>query len=126
MNDYVTSLLSEETIPTDEQAYYDPINEEAEFMRMAISMQQMNEAANIVRLNKQTKTNSLANRMALMIARANKDPLYTKYAKLNGARLALRSLIYNKYGSKALKRARAIMEKAATVTSEKTVKNNNR
>lgn len=121
-NDYVTQLLSEESeVEKKFVPVVDPINEEAEFMRMALSLQ-LNEQVNIVRLNKQTKTNSLANRMALMIARANKDPMYTKYAKLNGARLAIRSVIYNKYGSKALQRARAIMNKAATVATENSVR----
>ena len=63
----------------------------------------------IVHLNRQSKTNNLAHRQALLLAKAKNDPLYAKYAKYNGIRLQLRELIYRKYGSKAVSRARALM-----------------
>lgn len=63
----------------------------------------------IVHLNRQSKTNNLAHRQAILFAKAKKDPLYDRYAKFNGLRLQLRALIYRKYGSKAVSRARQLM-----------------
>ena len=69
----------------------------------------LQEQVNIVRLNRQAKINNLAHRQALLLARAKNDPLYAKYAKFNGVRLQIRELIYKKYGSKALARARQLV-----------------
>jgi hypothetical protein len=63
----------------------------------------------VVHLNRQSKTNNLAHRQALLLAKGKNDPLYAKYAKFNGIRLQLRELIYRKYGSKAVARARQLM-----------------
>jgi hypothetical protein len=69
----------------------------------------LSEQMNIVRLNRQAKMNNMANRQALLLARAKNDPLYAKYAKFNGIRLLLRAQIYKKYGSKAVVRARQLL-----------------
>lgn len=74
-----------------------------------VSGEALQEAQSIVRLNKQAKLSSLTVRMALILARAKQDPLYTKYAKFNGLRLQLRELIVRKYGPKATQRARALL-----------------
>lgn len=67
------------------------------------------EQQTIIRLNRQAKTNNLAHRQAILLAKSKNDPLYAKYAKFNGIRLELRSRIYAKYGSKALVRARQLV-----------------
>ena len=69
----------------------------------------LQEQQNIVRLNRQAKTNNLAHRQALLLAKAKNDPLYAKYAKFNGVRLQIREIIYRKYGSKAIARARQLV-----------------
>lgn len=63
----------------------------------------------IVHMNRQSKTNNLAHRQALLLAKAKGDPLYAKYSKYNGIRLQIRELLYRKYGSKAVSRARQLM-----------------
>ena len=73
------------------------------------TQESINEAMNVVRLNKQTKMLSLASRTALVLAKKANDPLYAKYAKFNAIRLQLREQIFKKYGSKANSRARQLM-----------------
>jgi hypothetical protein len=94
------------------------LDEELAMRRMAAAMNALDpeaseevlqEQQNIVRLNRQAKTNNLAHRQALLLAKAKLDPLYTKYAKFNGIRLQIREVIYRKYGSKAIARARQLM-----------------
>ena len=75
--------------------------------------EQLHEAMNIIRLNKQSKTTNLAHRTALVMARQANDPLYMKYAKFNGIRLSLRELIFKKYGAKAASRARQLLSGTA-------------
>lgn len=93
-------------------------NEEMALRKMAtmlnvldesVTEEQLYEAVNIIRLNKQSKTLNLAHRTALLMAKAKGDPLYKSYAKFNGLRLKLREKIFAKYGSKANSRARALM-----------------
>ena len=95
------------------------LDEEVSLRHMAQAMslfegegepENLQEQMNIIRLNRQSKTNNLAHRQALVLARARKDPLYTKYARFNGIRLQLRELIYKKYGAAALSRARQLMK----------------
>lgn len=71
--------------------------------------EELSEAMNVIRLNKQSKMTNLAHRTALVLAKNAKDPLYEKYAKFNGIRLTLREQIFKKYGSKANVRARQLM-----------------
>ena len=94
------------------------LDEELAMRRMAAAMNALDpeaseevlqEQQNIVRLNRQAKTNNLAHRQALLLAKAKNDPLYAKYAKFNGIRLQIREVIYRKYGSKAIARARQLM-----------------
>lgn len=96
----------------------DALDEEVQFRAIAeafaaIDTNALNEGANVIRLNKVTKTANLASRMAIVLARTANDPLYTKYAKFNGLRLSIREAIYKKYGSKANMRARALMSGTA-------------
>ena len=94
------------------------LDEELAMRRMAAAMNTLDpeadaevlqEQQNIVRLNRQAKTNNLAHRQALLLAKAKNDPLYAKYAKFNGVRLQIREIIYRKYGSKAIARARQLV-----------------
>ena len=94
------------------------LDEELAMRRMAAAMNALDpetdaevlqEQQNIVRLNRQAKTNNLAHRQALLLAKAKNDPLYAKYAKFNGIRLQIREIIYRKYGSKAIARARQLV-----------------
>ena len=94
------------------------LDEELAMRRMAAAMNALDpeadaevlqEQQNIVRLNRQAKTNNLAHRQALLLAKAKNDPLYAKYAKFNGVRLQIREIIYRKYGSKAIARARQLV-----------------
>lgn len=94
------------------------LDEELAMRRMAAAMNVIDpessdtvlqEQQNIIRLNRQAKTNNLAHRQALLLAKAKNDPLYAKYAKFNGVRLQIREVIYRKYGSKAIARARQLM-----------------
>ena len=94
------------------------LDEELAMRRMAAAMNALDpeadaevlqEQQNIVRLNRQAKTNNLAHRQALLLAKAKNDPLYAKYAKFNGIRLQIREVIYRKYGSKAIARARQLV-----------------
>ena len=94
------------------------LDEELAMRRMAAAMNALDpeadaevlqEQQNIVRLNRQAKTNNLAHRQALLLAKAKNDPLYAKYAKFNGVRLQIREIIYRKYGSKAIARARQLL-----------------
>jgi hypothetical protein len=78
----------------------------------------LQEQQNIVRLNRQAKTNNLAHRQALLLAKAKNDPLYAKYAKFNGIRLQIREVIYRKYGSKAIARARQLMSGIGTAAKK--------
>jgi hypothetical protein len=90
------------------------LDEEVRFRALAkvfnsLEEEVLSEGLNVVKLNRQTKAANLASRMAIVLARSAQDPLYTKYAKFNGIRLALRDQIYKKYGSRAASRARDIM-----------------
>lgn len=94
------------------------LDEELAMRRMAAAMNALDpeadadvlqEQQNIVRLNRQAKMNNLAHRQALLLAKAKNDPLYAKYAKFNGVRLQIREIIYSKYGSKAIARARQLV-----------------
>ena len=94
------------------------LDEELAMRRMAAAMNALDpeadaevlqEQQNIIRLNRQAKTNNLAHRQALLLAKAKSDPLYAKYAKFNGVRLQIREIIYRKYGSKAIARARQLV-----------------
>lgn len=94
------------------------LDEEVRFRALAkvfnsLEEEVLTEGLNVVKLNRQTKTANLASRMAIVLARTAQDPLYTKYAKFNGIRLALRDQIYKKYGSRAASRARDIMSGAS-------------
>jgi hypothetical protein len=102
------------------------LDEEVAMRRMAIAMNaadgeidetMLSEAKSIIKLNRQAKTNNLAHRAALLMAKGKNDPVYTKYAKFNGIRLQLREIIYRKYGSKAIARARALMSGTASTIS---------
>jgi hypothetical protein len=98
-----------------------PLDEELAMRKMAGAFQALDEEVVIkalseqniiVHLNRQAKTNNLAHRQALLLAKAKGDALYAKYAKYNGIRLQLRELIHRKYGSKAVARARQFMQGA--------------
>ena len=93
-----------------------PLDEDAAMQRIAIALNALDaeedflsESQSIIKLNKQAKTNNLAHRQALLLAKSKNDPMYAKYAKFNGIRLQIREVIYRKYGSKALSRARQLM-----------------
>lgn len=99
------------------------LDEELAMRRMAAALnvldpeadaEVLQEQQNIVRLNRQAKTNNLAHRQALLLAKAKNDPLYAKYAKFNGIRLQIREVIYRKYGSKAIARARQLVSGLGT------------
>ena len=104
-----------------------PLDEEVSMQRIAIALSALDsdqnemlaESQTIIKLNKQAKTNSLAHRQALLLAKSKNDPLYAKYAKFNGIRLQIREIIYRKYGSKALARARQLMTSNGTSTVKK-------
>lgn len=132
MVDLVSELLNEKGVsgikPKDESketqhgTYEDDsddmLDEEIQFRALAEALNSLSEdilteGLNVVRLNRQTKTANLASRMAIVLARSAQDPLYAKYAKFNGIRLALRDQIYKKYGSKAAARARNLMSGTA-------------
>ena len=130
MSDYIKNLLDEDvegkkTAKAEGDEHEMHLDEEAELARMAMAFEaidgedNLNEAMNIVRLNKQTKLNSLTSRMALVIARAKKDPLYQKYSRLNGARLSIRELIFKKYGAVALSRSRKLMAGVSNAVGKK-------
>ena len=127
MSDYIKNLLEEDVEGKKAAAAAEEmhLDEEVELARMAMAFEvidgedNLNEAMNIVRLNKQTKLNSLTSRMALVIARAKKDPLYQKYSRLNGARLSIRELIFKKYGSAALSRSRKLMAGVSSAVGKK-------
>ena len=104
--------------PTENEESTLQLDEELAMRRMAAAMNALDpeadaevlqEQQNIVRLNRQAKTNNLAHRQALLLAKAKNDPLYAKYAKFNGVRLQIREIIYRKYGSKAIARARQLV-----------------
>jgi hypothetical protein len=115
----IDNLLGNDTkFTTENEESSLQLDEELAMRRMAAAMNALDPTAdaeflqeqqNIVRLNRQAKTNNLAHRQALLLAKANNDPLYAKYAKYNGARLQIREIIYHKYGSKALSRARQLV-----------------
>jgi hypothetical protein len=93
-------------------------NEDLSLRRMSAALnalsegfdpENLHEAVNIIRQNAQTKTVNLAHRAALLLAKSKKDVLYTQYAKYNGMRISIRDKIYQKYGQKAMVRARALM-----------------
>ena len=104
-----------------------PLDEEVSMQRIAIALNALDaeqndllsEGQTIIKLNKQAKTNSLAHRQALLLAKSKNDPLYAKYAKFNGIRLQIREIIYRKYGSKALARARQLMTSNGTSNVKK-------
>lgn len=81
--------------------------------------EQLHEAMNIIRMNKQSKTTNLAHRTALVMSRQANDPLYIKYAKFNGLRLQIRATIFKKYGAKAASRARQMMSGTAKPLTRK-------
>jgi hypothetical protein len=93
----------------DESAALRGIAECLSILQEDTTQEELNEAMNVIRLNKQSKMTNLAHRTALVLAKNAKDPLYDKYAKFNGIRLQLRDQIFRKYGSKANVRARQLM-----------------
>lgn len=97
----------------DESAALRGIAECLNVLQEGTTEEELNEAMNIVRLNKQSKMTNLAHRTALVLAKNARDPLYDKYAKFNGIRLQLRDQIFKKYGSKANVRARQLMSGTA-------------
>ncbi len=114
----VDQLLAEEAVAVPATEADLPLDEDMSMRRMAAAFSALEtdavvtalqEQNIIVHLNRQSKTNNLANRQALLLAKAKNDPLYAKYAKFNGIRLQLRELIHRKYGSKAISRARQLM-----------------
>ena len=72
----------------------------------------LNEAKNIVKLNKQARLAALTGNAAIMLARKAKDPLYKKYEKAAAMRRKFRDAINKKYGSKAKTTARALLQNA--------------
>ena len=72
----------------------------------------LTEAANVVRLNRDAKLESLTVRSALVIAQQRKDPLFTKYAKAAELKRRLRAIIVKKYGSQAGTSARKLLANA--------------
>ena len=115
----IDNLLGDDIKPiTENEESTIQLDEELAMRRMAAAMNALDpeadaevlqEQQNIVRLNRQAKTNNLAHRQALLLAKAKNDPLYAKYAKFNGVRLQIREIIYRKYGSKAIARARQLV-----------------
>lgn len=120
----IDNLLGDDVKPTTENEESTlQLDEELAMRRMAAAMNALDpeadtevlqEQQNIVRLNRQAKTNNLAHRQALLLAKAKNDPLYAKYAKFNGVRLQIREIIYRKYGSKAIARARQLVSGLGT------------
>ena len=74
--------------------------------------QNLTEAQNIVRLNRQAKLSSLTVRSALLIAQQRKDPLFTKYARASALKRTLREAIVKKYGTQAGSTARKLLANA--------------
>ncbi|WP_368880298.1 hypothetical protein [Proteus mirabilis] len=87
-----------------------------------MSHEALQEARNIVRLNKRTRLNNLTTRTALVMARRKKDPLFAKYAKFNTLRLGLRARIVKKYGSRAMSYSRKLMSRTSTAVTNATQK----
>jgi hypothetical protein len=86
----------------------------AQLRQLAESQELISEQINIVRLNKQAKIANLTTRSALLLAKRKGDQLYTKYAKLNAARLQIRAMIVKKYGAKAASYARKLVAHMST------------
>jgi hypothetical protein len=116
-----TIITNEGAAPANTDAEL-PLDEEMAMRRMASALSALDNDAVvgvlqeqniIVHLNRQSKTNNLANRQALLLAKAKGDPLYAKYARANGIRLQIRELIHRKYGAKAISRARQLMSGTA-------------
>ena len=61
---------------------------------------------NIVKLTKYAKLEALQERSILIMARAAKDPLYTKYNMWNAKRLDIKAQLKKKYGSRTKSFAR--------------------
>lgn len=72
----------------------------------------LNEAKNIVRLNRQAKLSGLTVRSALVIAQQRKDPLFAKYAKAADLKRRFREIIAKKYGTQAQSTARKLLANA--------------
>ena len=72
----------------------------------------LNEAKNIVRLNKQARLSALTGNAAITLARRANDPLYKKYEKAATMRRKMREAINRKYGSKAKTTAKALLANA--------------
>jgi hypothetical protein len=72
----------------------------------------LNEQQNIVKLNRQSKLNSLTSRAALVIAQQKKDVLFAKYARAAKLKRDIRAVIYKKYGTQAASTARKLLANA--------------
>lgn len=122
LNDESKTLVSESVeseITLDEEVAMNKMAAALNVFDSEENSEKILEQVSIVRLNRAAKTSSLASRQALLMAKAKLDPLYEKYAKFNGIRLSLREMIYKKYGSRALQRARKLI--SATSSSKNDV-----
>lgn len=87
-------------------------SEEAEVLSKLTEGAALNEQQNIVRLNRQSKLESLYVRSALVLAQQRKDPLFAKYARAAQLKRTLRDQIVKKYGSQAKMTARKLLDSA--------------
>jgi hypothetical protein len=72
----------------------------------------LNEAQNIVRLNRQSKLNAFTVRSAIVIAQQRKDPVYVKYARASMLKRKFRMMLVKKYASQANVTARRLLANA--------------
>ena len=72
----------------------------------------LEEARNIVKLNKQARLASLTTNTALTLARRANDPAYRKWEKAAIIRRQQREIIERKFGAKARTTARALLQNA--------------
>ena len=77
-----------------------------------VAGENLTEAQNIVRLNRQAKLSSLTVRSALLIAQQRKDPVFVKYARASAVKRKLRDVLVKKYGAQAGTTARKMLANA--------------
>jgi len=65
----------------------------------------------VIKRTKQDKLKALAGKLALQIAKEQKDPLYAKYEKMRSLYLKYKNQIIEKYSAKAMAAARKAANK---------------